>query len=589
MRIDIASHLSSTEDDQQQTTLIHSSADELKGLHVIQIEPEDEFESILMALRLQSEPVILLLPEQSQAFSDPAHFEQLRQICTPDKVSLVLPKSRIKALARYAHQYGFSFASSVEKAAQLLPLHEEEEHEQRSEAVPTVSSGPLAGMQPETNEVPTESTQEHLGTSGIEPETIATQWPPQSVPSSPQTPPVAPARRKLSTRRVSLLATMVALVVIAGAVLLPALFSEQPGLMQPGAVPAATTVGQIAFTSSGQLDPSSSKGLNDIVTVSLSDLSAPTSGNAFYAWLMPDKSDDTTRPLLLGKLSIKQGKAQLTYAHPDHQNLLASYSGFLVTEQESNPQPMTSPLNPQAWRYVGSVPNTPTPGDEQHFSLLSHMRHLLAKDPDLQKIGLQGGLDIWLFRNAGKIFEWSNAARDSWAGGQQTDLIHRHMIRILDYLDGAYVYNSGDVPLGSPLLVDPKMGRIGLLEVSQTQALPAYLTHVDLHLNGLANSPGHTEAQRQLAFQIDTALKKDMSFLQAVRQDAVKLVKMDDGQLKSNEALSLLNDMVINATNAYTGQLDPKTGGNINGIVWVHSKLQGLATMPVTTPPDKNE
>jgi hypothetical protein len=133
------------------------------------------------------------------------------------------------------------------------------------------------------------------------------------------------------------------------------------------------------------------------------------------------------------------------------------------------------------------------------------------------------------------------------------------------------------------------MGRIGLLEVNQAQALPAYLTHVDLHLNGLANSPGHTDAQKQLAFQIDTALKKDMSFLQAVRQDAAKLVKMDAGQLKSNDALTLLNDMVTNATKAYTGQLDPTTGGNVDGIVWIHSKLQGLATIPVTRAADENQ
>jgi hypothetical protein len=89
--------------------------------------------------------------------------------------------------------------------------------------------------------------------------------------------------------------------------------------------------------------------------------------------------------------------------------------------------PETPPLDPKEWRYVGSIPNVPTPGDEQQYSLLSHMRHLLTKDPTLQEIGLQGGLDIWLYRNSEKILEWSSAARDSWAGGQQVIDLGPHL------------------------------------------------------------------------------------------------------------------------------------------------------------------
>lgn len=157
------------------------------------------------------------------------------------------------------------------------------------------------------------------------------------------------------------------------------------------------------------------------------------------------------------------------------------------------------------------------------------------------------------------------------------------MIRVLDYLDGAAsVYTSGDVPAGSPLLVDPQVGRVGLLAVRQTQALPAYLTHVDVHLRGFIAAPGHSQAQKQLAIKIDNALTIDTSLFQKVRQDAIRLVRMNEAQLKSNATLSLLNDMVTNANTAYTGQLDPTLGGNINGIVWIHNELQGIATMQVT-------
>jgi hypothetical protein len=581
MKIDTASHLT----DQQPTTLA-LPGDECK---VIQIEPEDSIEMVLMTLRLQSEPVILVLPEQSQAFSDPAHFVQAHQVCAPEKVSFVIPRNRMGALARYAHQEGFFFASSLEKAAQSLLTCEEEAEETSGENnVEAPSAEPTkATLQPSLDAQEDQKAQTFYGQEAAAP----TAWTTQPVSSLPQQPPLAPTRKRPAKRRITLIATAAALLVIAGAVLLPALFSAQPGLiaaMNSAPASAVTTVGQIAFTSSGQLDPSSSEGLNDTITVNLHDLSAPAAGQSFYGWLMPDQGDDTTTPLLLGKLTIIQGKAQLTYVHPAHEDLLATYSGFEVAEQPSSPLPKTPPFDTKALRYEGFIPNIPTPGDEQQYSLLDHMRHLLAKDPTLQEIGLQGGLDIWLYRNSEKILEWSGAARDD-SGPGAADSIHRQMIRVLEYLDGAaYVYNSGDLPSGTPLLVDPTIGRIGLLEVNQTQLLKAYLTHVDVHLQGLIDAPGHTQAQQQLASKIDQALKLDTSLFQKVRQDAVKLVRMNAAQLQSNEASSLLNDMVTNATKAYAGQFDPTTGGNIDGIVWIHNELQGIATITVTTPQTSN-
>jgi hypothetical protein len=575
-----------TSDLKEESMLQQSVQTPMAEALVIQVDPEDEFEHILLALRLQDQPVILLLPEHSQAFSDPAHFEQLRQVITPDNVCFVLPQRRLSVLGKQAHRQGFSFASSLEKAEQLLAL----KHQQHIQGENELQTPRPSRQQPATRAFPqaARETIEHEleeqdAPAFDEQDIAAPGWsPPRSTPL-PASPPVI-SHKKAAKRRLGLIAAMLTLIVVAGAVLLPALFSMQPGL-QPTTGAPTTTVGQITFTSSGQVDPSSSKGLNDIVTVSLNDLSTPATGQSYYAWLMPDKTDDTTPPLLLGRLAITGGKAKIIYTHPDHANLLASYSGFEVTEEPGNQIPTTPSLDPKALRYEGSIPDIPTPGDEQHYSLLSHVRHLLAKDPTLQQIGLQGGLDIWLYRNAGKILEWASAARDSWAGGHQTDLIHRHMIRILDDLDGvAYVYTSGDLPAGSPVLVDPTAGRIGLLELNQTQALPGYLTHVDIHLLGLVNSPGHTQAQQVLATKIDKALKMDTTLFQHIRQDAIKLVKMNTTQLQSNEALSLLDTMVSEANEAYTGQFDSATGGTINGIVWIHHELQGIATEPITIP-----
>ena len=544
-------------------TIQASSNNEVRALPVIQIDPEDSFEAVLMTLRLQSEPVFLLVPEQSLAFSQPEHFAQVRQVCPSPDIHFVIPPSRIEALAPDAHRYGFRTTSSLEQSAPFLTLREEgwEMHAPESVASSCQLIEEQDGEQDNRGRLPTD--QRRVVSSASTPRLF--QW-------------------RYRTKRKGLFLAFIAILTMTGALLLPILFSEQPGLVRANHVALVQTlsVGQIAFASSGQLNPTSSKGLNDIVNLSLSHLSVPTMGNRYDAWFLPDPTDKQTKPLLLGTLMVVGGKAQLTYVHPDHENLLASWSRFLVTEQASHPQPTMPSLDPATWKYRGSIPDIPTPGDEQNYSLLDHLRHLLARDPTLQQIGLAGGLDTWLDRNAEKILEWSSAARDDWAG-QQTDSIHRHMIRVLDYLDGAAsVVSSGDLPANTPLLVDPQAGRLGLLEVNPTQALPAYLTHIDVHLMGIVNAPGHTEEQKQRAITIEQALKQVTSLMQTLHQDALTLVRMDGTQLRSHAALTLLDEMVSTAITAYAGQADPLTNENTNGIIWIHQELQLLATMPVT-------
>src|SRR5204863_9798142 len=120
-------------------------------------------------------------------------------------------------------------------------------------------------------------------------------------------------------------------------------------------------------------------------------------------------------------------------------------------------------------------------------------------------------------------------------------------------------------------------------EVMPTQVLPGYLTHVDIHLQGVMNAPGHTPAQRQLAIRIDPILKQVTTLMQKIHQDALTLVKMDQTQLQSQDALTLLNDMVTNAPSSNVGQFDTATGGSINGVTGSHNELEGLSTLPTTT------
>ncbi len=377
----------------------------------------------------------------------------------------------------------------------------------------------------------------------------------------------------------------------ASALLLPLLLG--PTQIQPAQArvgrdrDVSTEVGTAAFLSSGQVDQGLTQGYNDLLTLNFHSLPTPPAGLTYYAWLMPDPADDVTPPLLLGILHPEQTKqVTLTYASPSHTNLLASYSGVRITEQPGGTPPSLPSQDPATWRWQGWIPNIPTPGDENHYSLLSHLRHLLAKDPTLEANNLPGGLALWLTRNVTKVEEWVSAAQGSWQGAQtspeEADFLHRQMVSILEYLDGQS-YAWLDLPAGSPWLVDQAGGKIGLIDRVQNQTPPAYLEHVDLHLEGLANAPGHTATQQQLALLVDRVTTRMEADLQQVRTDARALVKMNATQLRQAGNLALLDEMARLSLEVTSGWFDPQTGENIGGVLWIMERLQQLATIPITS------
>jgi hypothetical protein len=208
---------------------------------------------------------------------------------------------------------------------------------------------------------------------------------------------------------------------------------------------------------------------------------------------------------------------------------------------------------------------------------LSHLRHLLAKDPTLQANSLSGGLVIQMARNVGKVEEWSSAAQGSW-GDKDADLVHRHMLRILDYLDGQ-TYVGLDVPAGSPWLVDPLAGKLGLLSYTQDQRPPGYLQHVDTHLKGLTEAPGHTDEQRQVAIQIDGIIARMISDLTQVHKDALQLVTLSNEQLLQPDVLVTLNKMAKLTKEVNSGWFDATTSQIQGGVIWINARIQQLATI----------
>ncbi|HLZ58397.1 MAG TPA: protein kinase [Ktedonosporobacter sp.] len=352
----------------------------------------------------------------------------------------------------------------------------------------------------------------------------------------------------------------------------------------PPVPPQSALAGHAFFVSSGQLTSNTTQGIADRLQVDLAGLPNPHPNKSYYLWLESDnKSQSEALPILVGTAS-NGGRVDLTFqGDAQHSDLLANYSRFLITEEDSDVAPTNPSLDKTTWRYYAEISQTPNPTDTQnHYSALDHLRHLLAQDPKLKAVGLPGGLDIWLFKNTMKILEWAGSARDAQSSGD-TGLVRRQIVRILDYLDGSqYVQTENLPPDLQGLLVDPTIARVALLEFDvQNQNPPGYLKHIGNHLRELSQTPGVTDDQKVLAIQINTAINNVQFWLDKVHLDAEKILKMTPDQLQQSDARTTLDDLFTQANNAFVGQTDPNTNQVKEGVVEIHYNIQRLATFNI--------
>jgi serine/threonine protein kinase len=381
-----------------------------------------------------------------------------------------------------------------------------------------------------------------------------------------------PARRK---RHKVLLITLIVLLILT---LLGSGLGTFYLLSQRNSVAASQVVGHVFFLSSGQVSKYSNQGIDDELQINLTGIPAPAAGKRYYAWLFSDKKQSLQTSILLTTLTINHGAVEFLFKDPQHTNLLEKMCCFLITQEDANSIPINPSPNRSSWSYYGEIPQIP---GSTHFSVLDHLRQLLSDDPQLDRVGLPGGLDKWLVRNTGDILIRAGSAREYWKS-QNTDLMRNQLIRILDYLDGQ-TYVQADVPPGTSLLIDKNIASVALLEFDkQKQDPPGYLDQVGRHLESLDTTPGASVRQRMLADQINTGLNQVTSWLEKVRTDAVQLVGSSPAQLLLPSSLSLLDDMQMQAFFAYVGRLNPSTNEVEPGVTQIHHDLQLLATLDIT-------
>ncbi|MBV9711004.1 MAG: anti-sigma factor [Ktedonobacteraceae bacterium] len=341
----------------------------------------------------------------------------------------------------------------------------------------------------------------------------------------------------------------------------------------------STVVGHAFFVNSGQISTDSNAGIADQLQISLQNIQPPPVGKSYYVWLLSDNKTQAM-PLLLGTLPVQNGQAALTYTGDSrHTDILASYSRFLVTEEDANTPPVNYTLDKSAWAFGAAFSEVPNPKDTvSHFSLLDHIRHLLAQDPKLKEAGLIGGLDIWLFRNTQKILEWAGSARDS----NSPSFMQRQLIRILDYLDGSQFVGTEKLPPGlAPIEVNPTIAHVALLEIDPTQTPPGYLKHIGTHLREITQSPGIDADQQALAIRINSAIDNVQFWLENVHKDAETLLSMPKHQLLQPAATKIFDDLFTQANYAFIGQTDPNTLQVKEGVAQIHYNVQRLATFMI--------
>jgi hypothetical protein len=96
---------------------------------------------------------------------------------------------------------------------------------------------------------------------------------------------------------------------------------------------------------------------------------------------LPDQDQSEANSRALGMLVISNGTATLSspYIDPLHDNLLASFSRFLVTEEPTSPSPLDPSLDKGTWRYYAEIPQNPAVQNclaaINQLNALCHLRH----------------------------------------------------------------------------------------------------------------------------------------------------------------------------------------------------------------------
>ncbi|GAC1631939.1 MAG: hypothetical protein NVS4B11_32480 [Ktedonobacteraceae bacterium] len=361
--------------------------------HEIELQPEDTIDSVIEGLRQFDghQCVFLILPEQGMVFHSEEDFERLLHLQSQPKIQdfvafVIPPRSQWWAATKmFMREKGFHFGDTREAALRQLYA----------------------------------SPQVHTTTSPA---------------------PILPAQgAQRGARSRGVLFALLALVVVLAAG--TGTFLQLQHTTIPGVASTPTVFGHAAFANDQQ------GGINDTVQLRLPSLPSLPTGQVYLVWLLSDSTaSDTVRTpsdtlwLSLGELNAQEHTQTRSPVDGSHSNLFVMYSRLCITAS----LPTRIPSTPTECHYYGEVTQQIRDNDPDHYSFRDHVRHLLSYDPTLESFGIHNGLSYNFAQQISKINEWASAANGTTG---DMPLVHRHMVRILDALDGSK-FVTNDVPAG---------------------------------------------------------------------------------------------------------------------------------------------
>ncbi len=387
-------------------------------------------------------------------------------------------------------------------------------------------------------------------------------------PAEPITPvqsvPIRPKRRLLPI----LLIGLIVILLLGG--LSAALFLTHQG----APTSTGTFSGRVTLVSSGNgsLVQMNATGVDDELAITIQNIPQPAAGKVYALWLLP--SSDMNGALLVGKFTPVNGQIRYFYqGDQQHTDLLTIYSRLLITLENPNSMPVIPSFSNGVYHAAFS-----TKQGSDGLSIYDHLQHLTAYDPELNKVGIFGGLNTWLYGNTARVWGWAINAQGYWQGTNtqpaMAEYIRGQIIHILDVVDGKTLLQKDGFQLDAR---DTQIAQIGLID-GQGQT-GDFIDHVIFHLTTVAQSPGVTLAAQKQITQIVNELSVVKVWLEQVRTDAKTLIPLSEQQYAQTSTLKLLNEMALGANYAYNGQTDPTTGQVIHaGIRQISQEIQQLAT-----------
>jgi serine/threonine protein kinase len=405
--------------------------------------------------------------------------------------------------------------------------------------------------------------------------------PPSTPPSPPRiaAPAQAPSDKDKKKRNPLLIALLTLLMLLLLSSGLYALFT----MLYKPAAPAGTgsIVGHAYLRSSGQITDANSNGLNDELQLTLTNIPDAAPNKSYYLWLLSDLATKPTTSIALGSIPISQGRVNRIFTTPEHKNLIATTSRLLITEEASGPTPKQFSTDRRAWRYYAEIPQRTLSPGAPRLGSIRYLRFLLFESNKMIAQGIHGGSATLLLRNTQKVLEWAGSARDDWAL-QRYDLIHRHFIRILDYIDGS-AFVSVDLPPETPLLVNPTLAQNGLVTIVPGENPESYPPRAAFSiLSFIEAAPNLSPEKQELGIKTEKDVRVNIEqHLQLVRQYAKQLFAMNNEQLAQKSTLSILDHMLEQARIAYSGEYDPSVNHFVGGALNDYHNIQYLASYDI--------